>query len=304
MTWQEKVAQLESEGRYAEASRVFAFSEPNASYAQKMQFADRLYKKNAFREALPWYEECIGTPIEEEYYYLTENGNYEQDLPKNVLAKLKKGDTMYETRRYKAAMEYYFPFAEISRYAATKTAECHFLLKDYAKAKEIYRVLAQETDEGYFMFMLGECYTHGLGNEYAFEHAAYWYLYALEHGDTYAYYPLGLAYQFGRGMECDPQKAEELFEAGTNYAIDRDNCYCKLGNFCYGRGEYERAREYYEKAAALNNARSLVNIAIGYFNRDIRGMERKQALCLLAKSAALGSARAAELYTLIKKKGF
>ena len=240
-----------------------------------MQFADRLYKKNAFREALPWYEECIGTPIEEEYYYLTENGNYEQDLPKNVLAKLKKGDTMYETRRYKAAMEYYFPFAEISRYAATKTAECYFLLKDYAKAKEIYRVLAQETDEGYFMFMLGECYTHGLGNEYAFEHAAYWYLYALEHGDTYAYYPLGLAYQFGRGMECDPQK-----------------------------GEYERAREYYEKAAALNNARSLVNIAIGYFNRDIRGMERKQALCLLAKSAALGSARAAELYTLIKKKDF
>ena len=71
MTWLEKVAQLESEGRYAEASRVFAFSEPNASYAQKMQFADRLYKKNAFREALPWYEECIGTPIEEEYYYLT-----------------------------------------------------------------------------------------------------------------------------------------------------------------------------------------------------------------------------------------
>lgn len=207
MTWQEKVAQLESEGRYAEASRVFAFSEPNASYAQKMQFADRLYKKNAFREALPWYEECIGTPIEEEYYYLTENGNYEQDLPKNVLAKLKKGDTMYETRRYKAAMEYYFPFAEISRYAATKTAECYFLLKDYAKAKEIYRVLAQETDEGYFMFMLGECYTHGLGNEYAFEHAAYWYLYALEHGDTYAYYPLGLAYQFGRGVECDPQKS-------------------------------------------------------------------------------------------------
>ena len=96
---------------------------------------------------------------------------------------------------------------------------------------------------------------HELSNEHAYEHAAYWYQYALDHGNTYVYYPLGLAYQFGYGVEQDLKHAEELFAQGAKYAIDRDNCYCKLGNFSYERGEYEKATEYYEKAAVMNNAR-------------------------------------------------
>ena len=44
---------------------------------------------------------------------------------------------------------------------------------------------------------------HELSNEHAYEHAAYWYQYALDHGNTYVYYPLGLAYQFGYGVEQD-----------------------------------------------------------------------------------------------------
>lgn len=208
---------------------------------------------------------------------------------------------MYGSRRYKAAAECYLACVKQSNYAMKKLAECYFLLKEYAKAKEVYRQLVQETDDGYLMFMLGECYVYEAANEYAYEHAAYWYQYALDHGNTYAYYPLGIAYQFGRGVEADRKSVEELFEAGTKYAIDRDNCYCKLGNLCYADGKYEKAKEYYEKASVLNNARSLLNLAIGYFNRDLRDLERKQAMCLLAKSAALGNARATELYNNLKK---
>lgn len=52
----------------------------------------------------------------------------------------------------------------------------------------------------------------------------------------------------------------------------------------------------------MNNARSLLNMAIGYFNRDMR-MEKSMAACLLAKSAALGNERAKELFYGLKKDG-
>lgn len=152
------------------------------------------------------------------------------------------------------------------------------------------------------MFMLGECYMHEMANEHTYEHAVYWYQYALDHGNTHPYYPLGIAYQFGYGVEMDLKRAEELFEEGTKHPIDRDNCYCKLGNLCYERKEYEKAKEYYGKASTLNNARALLNMAIGHFNKDIR-IDRGLAVCCLAKAAALGNARAKALYTNLKKDG-
>lgn len=142
-------------------SDAFAFSVPNSSYAQKMQFGDKMYRNKAYKEALYWYEECIGAPIVEEYYYFID----------------------------------------------------------------------------------------------------------------------------------DPK-----------YAIDRDNCYCKIGNFCYERGEYEKASEYYGKASVLNNARALLNTAIGYSNRDLK-MDKSMVACFLAKSAALGNERARELFYGLKKDG-
>ena len=247
------------EGKFAKASDVFAFSVPNSSYVQKLQFGDNLYRHKAYREATYWYEECIGTPIVEEYYY----------------------------------------FIDAPKYDAAKK---QFLKKEYRLASNEYRYFAQEEDDGYAMFMLGECYMHELANEYAYEHAVYWYQYALEHGNTYAYYPLGLAYQFGRGVEQDLKRAEELFAEGTKYAIDRDNCYCKLGNFCYERGEHEKAQEYYKKACVLNNTRALLNTGIGYWNRDFK-MDKNMAACLLAKSAALGNQRAKELFFALKNDG-
>ena len=302
MTWQERAEQFIAEGKFAKASDVFAFSVPNSSYVQKMRFGDKMYRHKAYKEALYWYEECIGAPIEQEYYYLTETGCKETDLDEKILSKIAQGDKLFETGRYKQAAEFYFAVARESWYAMTKLAECFFLMKNYAMAKEWYHQQVQETDNGYIMFMLGECYMHEMSNEYAYEHAVYWYQYALDHGNTYVYYPLGLAYQFGHGVEQDLKRAEELFAEGTKYAIDRDNCYCKLGNFCYERGEYEKASEYYGKAAVMNNARSLLNMAIGYFNRDLR-MEKSMAACLLAKSAALGNERAKELFYGLKKDG-
>ena len=301
MTWQEKIAQLKNDGKFQEASRVFAFARPNASYVEKMRFADDFYQEGAYKQAQDWYEECIGEAGEEEYYYSTDIGGVEKDLGEEVLRAMQNADTVYERKAYAAAVNAYLPHVRKSRYAMGKLAECYFFLGDYGKAKAYYRELVQETDEGYFMFMLGECYTYAGDNEYANEHAVYWYQYALEKGCGYAYYPLGIAYQFGRGVEQDETKAEECFKKGLRYAVDRDNCYCKLGNFCYARKEYEKAKEYYEEGAKLNNARSLLNLAIGFFNRDFSGLDRKRVACQLAKAAALGNERAIDLYGKLKE---
>ena len=68
------------------------------------------------------------------------------------------------------------------------------------------------------------------------------------------------------------------------------------------QGEYEKAQEYYGKASVLNNARALLNTAIGYFNRDLK-MDKSMPACLLAKSAALGNKRARALFYALKKDG-
>jgi hypothetical protein len=52
----------------------------------------------------------------------------------------------------------------------------------------------------------------------------------------------------------------------------------------------------------LNNARALLNTAIGYFNRDLK-MDKSMVACLLAKSAALGNQRTKELFYGLKKDG-
>lgn len=61
------------------------------------------------------------------------------------------------------------------------------------------------------------------------------------------------------------------------------------------RGDAEKAAEYYRKAAMLNNARALLNIAIGYLNKEIRCFCFSEVKCFLARASALGNRRAYDL---------
>ena len=93
----------------------------------------------------------------------------------------------------------------------------------------------------------------------------------------------------------------KLFEEGTKHKIDEGDCYCKLGNLAYMRGETDKAADYYRKAAKLNNARALLNIAIGYLNKEIRCFRFDEVKCFLAKSSALGNRRAFDLLKEIEQ---
>lgn len=66
----------------------------------------------------------------------------EIDLTKGELQALERVDGLYQRGKWRDASKAYAPFAQNSRYAATKVAECFFLMQNYDKAKAWHRVLA------------------------------------------------------------------------------------------------------------------------------------------------------------------
>ena len=288
-------------GDYAGASRLFAELFAGASRQKRMAFADRLLRAGAFAEAEERYKSCIENTSRYSYPYLSATGGEETERYGFFVRRaLRKADMHFRAEEYREALPQYAHAAKVSDYAKKKQAECCFMLKDFAKAKELYRELVQKTDDAYFKFMLAECYNSEDVDVNTLEDALYWYEYALEGGCDLVYYHLGLCYQFGRGTEEDLAKAERMFAEGTKHKTDEGDCYCKLGNLAYMRGEAGKAADYYRKAAGLNNARALLNIAIGYLNKEIRCFRFGEVKCFLAKAAALGNRRA---YDLLREIG-
>ena len=289
-------------GDFKGASDLFLEFFTNAVREKRMEFADRLLLAGAFGEAEEWYKSCIENTSYYSYPYLSETGGEESEKYGYFVRRaLRKGDQYFRKESYKEALAQYAHAAKISDYAKKKQAECYFMLKDFEKAKNLYRELVQNTDDAYLKFMLAECYNSEDVDVNTFEDALYWYEYALEGGCELVYYHLGLCYQFGRGTEENLEKAEMMFQEGIKRKIDEGDCYCKLGNLAYMRGETERAADYYRQAAKLNNARALLNMAIGYLNKEIRCFRFDEAKCFLAKASALGNRRAFDLLKEIEQ---
>ena len=289
-------------GDFKGASDLFLEFFTDAVREKRMAFADRLMRAGAFGEAEEWYKSCIENTSYYSYPYLSRTGGEEIGRYGYFVRRaLRKGDQSFRNEWYKDALVHYSHAAKVSDYAKRKQAECYFMLKDFEKAKNLYRELVQKTDDAYLKFMLAECYNSEDVDVNTFEDALYWYEYALEGGCDLVYYHLGLCYQFGRGTEEDLEKAEKMFEEGTKHKIDEGDCYCKLGNLAYMRGETDKAAGYYRKAAKLNNARALLNIAIGYLNKEIRCFRFDEVKCFLAKSSALGNRRAFDLLKEIEQ---
>ncbi len=280
---------------YGNASQLFEKCFPFASSSQKIVFGDRLFDLKAYKQAEYWYLSAVEKFHEDKNPYLTKVGEYKEKFGFVKIKKITKADEYFYEGNYKLAAHGYNSAKKSSKYAKTKAAECYFLLKEFDNAKTLYRELVQETDDSYYMFMLAECYNGEEVDENTLENAVYWYEYALEKGSVYPYYHLGICYQFGRGTEENLQKAIELYKKGAKEKIDCANCLCKLGNIYYNKGMIFESTEYYRRAASLGNARSLLNIAILYFNEEISVFSFDEIRCFLSKAAALGSKRAYEM---------
>ncbi len=292
---------------FNKASELFEHCFPMATHSKKLAFADKLFKLNAFREAEFWYLSSVGNVYDEKNPYLTKVGECKEKLGFTRVKKISKADGYFFQGDYRNALSSYRGSVKTSKYAKTKTAECYFMLKDYANAEKLYRELAQETDDAYYMFMLGECYNSEDIDANTLENAVYWFEYSLEKGSDFPCYHLGICYQFGRGTEKNLEKAVKMFEMGAKSEIDTANCLCKLGNIYYNEGDIEKATKFYREAAGLGNLRALLNIAIAYFDNVLPIFSYEEIKCFLAKAASLGSKRAydmlIEIETTNGKKG-
>ena len=286
---------------YDRVSEAFELCYPYATSEQMIKLGDAFYKNKVFDKAERWYISAISEFKVEKNKYLSHIQDNIGDVSKDVLKLLKRADEYFLEGKFKFALPLYKKALKHCQYAKIKYAECCFMLKDFEKAKTLYRELVQKTDDGYFMFMLAECYNSEEIDVNTLENAIYWYEYALEKGCNLCYYHLGICYEFGRGTDENAEKAVKMYRKGLEYEVDKDNCFCKLGNYYYKNKELEKAIKYYKEAATLGNYRALLNIAIVYFEKGLSCFSYEEIKCFLAKSAALGSKRAYEMLIKVKE---
>ena len=113
-------------------------------------------------------------------------------------------------------------------------------------------------------------------------------------GDVQAQFTVGVMYYYGNGVKQDYKKAREWFEKAA--AMNDGRAFYALG-LIYSSGDGVRqddkkAREFYEKATAMNNAMAINNL--GYMYEQGHGVKQdyKKARELYEKAASMGNALA------------
>ncbi len=160
-------------------------------------------------------------------------------------------------------------------------------------------------------YSLGSLYRRGQGVAQDDEKAFSLYRMAAEHEtkpNAYAMYELGRMYQGGIGTAPDKEKSVEWYAAAYKgfLAIEQnmadDKLYYRLGSMnLTGTGtekDLPKAREYFEKAAALDNADALYGLGRLYLNKDFAESDTQKALDYLITAAQKGHSYAQ--YTLGK----
>ena len=159
-------------------------------------------------------------------------------------------------------------------------------IHDYDKAFPLFLEAAEKGCTDSF-FYLGYCYKNGLGVEEDLEKAQEWYTKAAGDGGSAAQNNLGwLLYDQGEYVE-----AREWFTA----AADQGSKWAQFGLgecFYYGNGvgqNYEQARFWYEKAAAQDYVKAMVQLG-NIAQKGLDGADYETAFQWYQKAADLGSA--------------
>lgn len=104
----------------------------------------------------------------------------------------------------------------------------------------------------------------------------------VDNGSAEYFYKLGVKYEEGKGVDVDLAKAEQFYQKAIDRgSVDAMNA---LGVIFLGKGDYDKAKNFFEKSA-------LEGDEIAYFNLGnlsfigFKGKENKQALNFYQKSA-------------------
>lgn len=182
--------------------------------------------------------------------------------------------------------------------------------QDYAQAAAWYEKAVAKGNP-FAAYSLGGLYRRGQGVAQDDEKAFSLYRMAAEHEtkpNAYAMYELGRIYQDGIGTTPDKEKSVEWYDAAYKgfLTIEQnmvdDKLYYRLGSMnLTGTGTEKdllKAKEYFEKSAALDNADALYGLGRLYLNKDFAESDTQKALDYLITAAQKGHGYAQ--YTLGK----
>lgn len=187
--------------------------------------------------------------------------------------------------------------------------------QDYRKAAGWYEKAVAE-DNPFAAYSLGSLYRRGQGIEQDDEKAYALYHMAAGHGEkpnAYAAYELGRMCKDGIGTKIDKTASDAWYrQAYQGFLLIEqdmadDKLYYRLGQMnLTGTGtekDLPKAKEYFEKAAALDNADALYGLGRLYLDRDFAGADTKKAMDFLTAAAEKGHSDAQYLLGKLFLKG-
>lgn len=172
--------------------------------------------------------------------------------------------------------------------------------QNYLKAAEWYEKAVGENNP-FAAYALGSLYHRGQGVEQNDEAAYRLYHMAAEHSDkpnAYAAYELGRMCRDGIGTEMDKAASDAWYrQAYQGFLMIEQNMvddklYYRLGQMnLTGTGTEKdliKAKDYFEKAAALDSADALYGLGKLYLNKDFSGADTQKAVDYLTSAAEKG----------------
>ncbi len=172
--------------------------------------------------------------------------------------------------------------------------------QDYLKAAEWYEKAVGENNP-FAAYSLGSLYHRGQGVEQNDEAAYRLYHMAAEHSDkpnAYAAYELGRMHRDGIGTTSDKTASNRWYQQAYRFFLmieqnmADDKLYYRLGQMnLTGTGtekDLSKAKDYFEKAAALDNADALYGLGRLYLNKDFAEADTQKAIDYLTTAAEKG----------------
>lgn len=198
------------------------------------------------------------------------------------LAMIYDDESKAETHDSASACVWYETAAEKGSIEATFLLGEHYetgegVTKDMKRAVELYETAAKAEYKP-AQSKLG--YLYKSDNDIANpQRSLYWNNKAADNGDMRALCNLGLAYEFGNGVEKNEKKAFELYKQSARLGYDRGMYNLA---FCYMRGlgtteDHWQAAQYFEKAAQKGHVEAMYNIGVMYLNGDGVNKDMKRA---------------------------
>lgn len=172
--------------------------------------------------------------------------------------------------------------------------------QDYLKAAEWYEKAVGENNP-FAAYALGSLYRRGQGVEQDDAKSYSLYRMAAEHGEkpnAYAAYELGRMCRDGIGTKIDKAASDTWYRQAyrgflmIEQNMADDKLYYRLGQMnLTGTGtekDLSKAKDYFEKAAALDSADALYGLGKLYLNKDFSGADTQKAVDYLTSAAEKG----------------